>query len=381
MTRDKNSYSLLDIVGILYRWKKPLLSLILATTLSAILVSLILDDYYTAYATFVPTNEEQKLFDSAGNLTLYGGDDAVSRVLIFTESSPFVSYMIDEFNLAKVYDIDDSTPKGRNKVEKRFRKLYDIKRNKHSGLEISIQDKDPNVAAKMVSFALHKIEQLYRNATAGNKELIKQTYEKAILEKERELIIVADTLTRLRKKFNIFDVESQSESLSTMLASLESKLIFDKAKLKSFIRMNAPRDSIINVRARIDGAENQRDMMRGGLSNGVQLETSADIYAFNRGRDLIIYWETKITNLNEELSLIITQFAKFKTHAYSNIAGIIILEPVQVPNLKSYPIRSFIVLGSTLAAIIIGIIGILLLDIYKRVNWKDVLYEKPISNT
>ena len=280
-----------------------------------------------------------------------------------------------------MYDIDDSTPKGRNKVEKRFRKLYDIKRNKHSGLEISIQDKNPNEAAKMVSFALHKIEQLYRNATAGNKELIKQTYEKAILEKERELIIVADTLTRLRKKFNIFDVESQSESLSTMLASLESKLIFDKAKLKSFIRMKAPRDSIINVRARIDGAENQRDMMRGGLSNGTQVETSADIYAFNRGRDLIIYWETKISNLNEELSLIITQFAKFKTHAYSNIAGIIILEPVQVPNLKSYPIRSFIVLGSTLAAIIIGIIGILLLDIYKRVNWKDVLYEKPISNT
>ena len=78
---------------------------------------------------------------------------------------------------------------------------------------------------------------------------------------------------------------------------------------------------------------------------------------------------------------IITQFAKFKTHAYSNIAGIIILEPVQVPNLKSYPIRSFIVLGSTLIAIIIGIIGVLLLDIYKRVNWKEVLYEKPISNT
>lgn len=381
MTIDKNSYSLLDIVGILYRWKKPLLSLILATTLSAILVSLILDDYYTAYATFVPTNEEQKLFDSAGNLTLYGGDDAVSRVLIFTESAPFVSYMIDQFDLAQVYKIDDSTPKGRNKVEKRFRKLYDIKRNKHSGLEISIQDKDPTVAAKMVSIALHKIEQLYRNATAGNKELIKQTYEKAILEKEKELIIVADTLTRLRKKFNIFDVESQSESLSTMLAGLESKLIYDNAKLRAFVRMKAPRDSIINVRARIEGAENQRDMMRGGLSNGTQVETSADIYAFNRGRDRIIYWETKIANLNEELSLIITQFAKFKTHAYSNIAGIIILEPVQVPNLKSYPVRSFIVLGSTLAAIIIGIIGILLLDIYKRVNWKDVLYEKPISNT
>ncbi|MCH2022167.1 MAG: capsule biosynthesis protein [Saprospiraceae bacterium] len=381
MVKEKNNYTLLDIIGILYRWKKPLLVLVLVSALGSIVASLLLDDYYTAYATFVPTNEEQKLFDSAGNLTLYGGDDAVSRVLIFAESAPFVNYMIHEFNLDSVYNIDASTPRGQNKVEKRFRKLYDIKRNKHSGLEISIQDKDPEVAFTMVKRALDKIEVLYRNATAQNKELIKQTYEKAILEKEKELIVVADTLTRLRKKFNIFDVASQSESLSAMLSKLEGNLVYDEAKLAAFIKYKAPRDSIVNVKARIEGAIKQQKLMRGGLRNNENIETSSDIYAFNRGRDLIIYWETKITNLNEELSLIITQFAKFKTHAYSNIAGIIILEPVQVPNLKSYPIRSFIVVGSILVSIILGVIGVLILDTYKRVDWEEVLYEKPINHT
>jgi capsule polysaccharide export protein KpsE/RkpR len=381
MSKDKNSYSLLDIIGILFRWRIPLMTLIVSTTLAAVITSCMLDNYYTAYSTFVPTNEEQKLFDSAGNLTLYGGDEAVSRVLIFAESAPFVTYMINSFQLDSIYGIDITKSGGQNKVEKRFRKLYDIKRNKHSGLEISIQDKSPEVAKRMVDVALKKIEQLYRNATADNKELIKQTYEKAILEKEKELIIVADTLTRLRKKFNIFDVKSQSETLSAMLSGLESDLVYDKAKLQAFLEMKAPRDSIINVKARIKGATMQRELMRGGTKKNPELETSADIYAFNRGRDLIIYWETKITNLNEELSLIITQFAKFKTHAYSNIAGIIILEPVQTPNLKSYPIRSFIVIATTLVSIILGIIGVLLLDLYKRINWKEVLYEKPLSNT
>jgi uncharacterized protein involved in exopolysaccharide biosynthesis len=381
MNKDKNSYSFLDVVGILYRWKTPLIILILATTICSVVVSLLLDDYYTAYATFVPTNEEQKLFDSAGNLTLYGGDDAVSRVLIFAESAPFVSHMIEKFNMADRYDIDASIPKGQNKVEKHFRKLYDIKRNRYSGLEISIQDKDPNVAFDMVKEALAKIQELYRGATSGNKGLIKQTYEKAIAEKEKELIEVADTLTRLRKKFNIFDVNMQSKTLSAMLTNLESSLAFDRAKLETFIEMRAPKDSITNTQARIAGAASQLDLMRGGDPENPGLITSTDIYAFNKGRDLIIYWETKIANLNEELSLIITQFAKFKTHAYSNIAGIIVLEPVQVPNLKSYPVRSFMVIGSILVSIILGIIGVLILDMYKRVNWKEVLYEKPISHT
>lgn len=381
MNKEKTNYSLLDIIGILYRWRMPLIGLVLSTTVGAIIVSLLLDNYYTAYATFVPTNEEQKLFDSAGNLTLYGDDEAVSRVLIFAESSPFVNHMIQKFNLAERYDIDVSSAKGQNQVDKAFRKLYDIKRNKHSGLEISIQDKDPQVAYDMVQEALNKVEELYRAATSGNKELIKETYEKAIAEKEQELIEVADTLTTLRKKFNIFDVKTQSKELSAMLTSIEGQLAYDQAKLKKFIEMKAPKDSIINTEARIAGSMNQKALMRGGLKGQEKIETSTDIYAFNKGRDPVIYWETKIANLNEELSLIITQFAKFKTHAYSNIAGIIVLEPVQVPTLKSYPIRSFMVIGATLVSIILGIIGVLILDAYKRINWKEVLYEKPISHT
>lgn len=380
MNQERTNYSLLDIIGILYRWKKPLGILILTTTIGSIIVSLLLDDYYTAYATFVPTNEEQKLFDSAGNLSLYGGDEAVSRVLIFAESAPFVSHMIEKFKLAERYNIDATTPKGQNKVEKHFRKLYDIKRNKYSGLEISIQDKEPEMAYNMAIEALDKIKDLYRAATSGNKGLIKETYEKAIEEKEEELIKVADTLTILRKKFNIFDVNTQSKALSTMLTSIESKLTYDEAKLALFRSMGGNRDSIINTEARLAGARKQRELMRGGSLLAPDVQTTSDIYAFNIGRDPVIYWETKIANLNEELSLIITQFAKFKTHAYSNIAGIIVLEPVQVPNLKTYPIRSFIVLGSTLIAIILGVIGVLMLDAYKRINWKEVLYEEPINH-
>ena len=144
--------------------------------------------------------------------------------------------------------------------------------------------------------------------------------------------------------------------------------------------MGGNRDSIINTEARLAGARKQRELMRGGSLLSPDVQTTSDIYAFNIGRDPVIYWETKIANLNEELSLIITQFAKFKTHAYSNIAGIIVLEPVQVPNLKTYPIRSFIVLGVTLIAIILGVIGVLVLDAYKRINWKEVLYEEPINH-
>lgn len=380
MDNSKN-YSLLHIVGTAYRWRKHLLIFILAAALGSVGISLLLPNYYTAIAVFVPSNEEQKLFDSGGNLSLYGGDDAINRILVFSESSEFTLFMIDSFNLAERYDVDNSTSKGKYEVAKQFKKLCNVQRNKFSGLDLSIQDKDPNQAALMVKAALRKIEDLYRNATAPNKEMIKATYEISIHDRLNDLKEASDTLAKLRRQYNIYDVGKQSEALSSMLTSTESALISQQARLFSYIKNKGHKDSITVTKARIAGAERRLGMLRGEEQviwghDSVRYETSMNIYAFNEGRDQIIFFEAKRANLNDEITFFNEQFAKFKAHAYSNVASIILLEPVEVPNIKSYPIRSLIVIGSVLLATFLGLAGILFMDIYNRINWKEVLHEK-----
>src|SRR5690606_29898451 len=142
--------------------------------------------------TIIPANEEKDLFGKEGkNNSLYGDEDAIDRAIIFANSSQLVGFMIQEFNLAERYNINASTPKGEERVGKRFRKLYNVKKNEHSGIEISIEDTHPDTAAKMLSVAIARIEALYKNATVGNKQLILETYENALVEKKRDLGIVS----------------------------------------------------------------------------------------------------------------------------------------------------------------------------------------------
>jgi uncharacterized protein involved in exopolysaccharide biosynthesis len=49
------------------------------------------------------------------------------------------------------------------------------------------------------------------------------------------------------------------------------------------------------------------------------------------------------------------------------------LEPVQVPKIKSYPVRSLLTIAALFISLVIGLIGALVLDLNKRIDWKSVL--------
>ena len=56
----------------------------------------------------------------------------------------------------------------------------------------------------------------------------------------------------------------------------------------------------------------------------------------------------------------------------TKISALILVESAKVPIVKSRPKRSIIVFSAAMIALIFSIIGVLLIDNYKNVNWNDV---------
>ncbi len=367
------SFNLLDVVSSIWRWRKQVLIFVAVVTIGTVIVSFFLSDYYTAYVTIIPANEEKNLFGDGGkNNSLYGDGDAIDRAIIFSESSPLVEYMIQEYDLATRYRINTSTPKGQAKVAKRFRKLYRVKKNQHSGIEISIQDTDPEMSAKMLSSVLSKLEELYKQATAPNKEMILKTYENALAEKKQELDAVYESLITLRRKYKIYDIKTQAELLATLIVNTEGNLAEDKAKLESYRKQSGRQDSITNLIARVSAGEQKLTMLN---NQNDSLQSAINLKSYNEGREQIVYFENQIESLNKDISIILSEYTKFKTQANTQAASIIILEAVQVPKIKSYPVRSLLVIGAGFLSIIIGIFGALILDLNKRIDWGKVFNE------
>lgn len=363
------SYSFLDIIGIIYRWRKQIFILSGATLVTTTIITLLLSNYYTASAIFAPANEEKELFKAEGakNNSLYGDEDAVDRTLIFANSAELVGHIAHTFNLAERYGIDTSTAKGQDRLQRRFRKLYDVRKNEYGGIEISVQDHDPVMAAKMVEEVLRKIAELRRAATSGNRQLILQTYQNALDEKRNELRIASDSLMRLRMRYNIFDAEQQGEILASMIVGAESQLVESKAKLAAF-QSGGKRDSIVNMQARVEGLTRKLEMLKAkGDSTSFNLEN------YNKGRELVLYYDNLIESINETIGTIQDELAQFRAQANTKADAIIVLEAAEVPKVKSYPVRSLIILGATLLAAFLAVLAAIVLDVYKKVDWKTVL--------
>jgi len=364
------SFNLLDLLASLWRWRKHILILMAAVSLGTIVISLFLPNYYTASCTFVPANEDKDLFgkDSKNN-SMYGDEEAVDRAIIFANSAPMVDYMVKEFKLAERYAINASTPKGESRVSKRFLKLYNVKKNDHGGIEISMQDKDPQMAAKMLNAAIAKIDALYKQATQPNKDLMMKTYEAALDNKRKELRDIGDSLYLLRKKYAVFDVKTQGELLSTLLMDTESQLAENSAKLEAFRKIGRA-DSIANLTAKVQGLNKKLEILN---SKSDSANSSISVNAYNEGRELIMYYDAQTESINEDIAEILQEYTRFKAQASSTTSSIITLEPVQIPKIKSYPVRSIMVIAAAFLSLMLGVIGALVIDLNKRIDWKEVL--------
>ena len=364
------SFNLLDVFASVWRWRKQIILLSAFVTIGTIAVSLFLPNYYTATSTFVPANEDKDLFNREGkNNSMYGDEDAVDRAIIFASSAPLVEFMIKEFKLAERYKINATSPKGESKVSKRFLKLYNLKKNEHGGIEISIQDTDPQMAAKMLNAAIAKIDELYKQATSPNKELMLNTYENALTTKRNELKSIGDSLFMLRRKYSVFDVKTQGELLSTLLVETESQLAENSAKLDAYRKIGR-QDSIANLSAKVQGLNKKLEMLN---SKSDSVNSSLSINAYNEGRELIMYYDSQTESINEDIGEILKEYARFKAQADSKTSSIIVLEPVQIPKIKSYPVRSLLTIAALFISLVIGLIGALVLDLNKRIDWKSVL--------
>ena len=364
------SFNLLDLLASVWRWRKQILLLSAVISVGTIVVSLFLPDYYTATCTFVPANEDKDLFGKDGkNNSMYGDEEALDRAIIFANSAPMVDYMVKEFKLADRYKINANTPKGESKVSKRFMKLYNVKKNDHGGIEISMQDKDPKMSATMLNAAIAKIDALYKQATQPNKDLMLKTYETALDNKRNELRSIADSLYILRRKYSVFDVKTQGELLSTLLVETESQLAENSAKLEAFKKIGR-QDSVANLSAKVQGLNKKLEILN---SKSDSVNSSISVNAYNEGRELIMYYDAQTQSINNDIAEILQEYTRFKAQAASNTSSIITLEPVQLPKIKSYPVRSVMVLAAAFLSLMIGLIGALVIDLNSRIDWKEVL--------
>lgn len=215
--KDDNQF--VDLVPILWSWRKALIMGFLCTLVVSVIITLLLPNYYRSRTIFYPVNASltKPIVDANDrSLTYYGDDNDTDRLLSIGHSVDLVYHLAREFNLADHYEIDTSKVKAQDQIFKKFNKLYSIHKTPQDAIELTIEDVDPEIAKQLTIGARTFIENKARSiAKTSQMEIISST-ERNVNQQLKKLDGITSEISRYRKEFGIYDTQFQAEAFATL---------------------------------------------------------------------------------------------------------------------------------------------------------------------
>lgn len=362
--------NLLPFAHTLWAWRKTIILLGLLAFLGSILISLMLKNYYRATTIFYAASEDvskpNKIFSSE-DVRYYGNNEDIERVMTIGYSKPCIEFLIDSFDLYAHYKINPDEFRAAYKVKQSFLKHYTLTKTKYNALELSFEDKDKILATRIANAAREKIDQLGSSLASHTHLSLVESYNRTLQNKDILIRLLDDSLVFLREKYHIFDPETQSELLSSLVTSVEAAYVKENAKLNSLLQQQAngarvSRDSITLLRALISGYRIQLDSMtnRHGASR-------ININQFNQWRSKLEQLNDLLSKSKEQNNQIILLRDQLLAAIHAPPATLILVEEATIPLNKSRPKRMILVLASTAAAVILGFMYIVLFERFKLI--------------
>lgn len=370
----ENRDNLLGVFRTIYHWRKTIRNVCLLTLVGSIVVSLLMDNYYEAKTIFYPASPQlanpELMFGNTGQVTdYYGSDRDLDRLAEIASGKEVEDFMVHRFNLYEHYDIDSTAKDGRYKVRKHFRSLYNAQKNKNDAIELSIEDVDPKLAADMANAARDKVNAIGQRLTKESQSKLLAAFESNIKRKTEELVLLGDSLRHTQAYYGIFNVGVQGDQISEQLATSESEIVRNRAKLDILEKdPRIPRDTIAYIRANLNASEQQRRQL---MSKDTTTENMT-LKRFTEGMPQIAILQDLHFQARKQLSYDMERYNQILATYNTDIPALLVVEAAEVPLTKSRPKRSLIVIGALVAAFLFTVLAALIADAYRDVRWRDI---------
>jgi len=356
--------NLIDLFSVLYRNRKRIIYSCLAAAVLTAVLSLLLKNYYQATTIFYPASTDLAKPVPVGgvedNRNYYGNDFDLDRLLTIANSDEVAEYLITKYDLYTHYDIDSTSKRGPSNLRKKLRKLYKTEKSRFDAIELSVEDKNPELSAQMANDAREKVNTIAQGLIKGSQYKMVKAYDETLVKKEIGIKALSDSLARVRAKYKIYSVESQGEVFGENLTVTQSNIMNTSARLKAYKEMSGPQDSIRKLQILLKGLENQYS----ALEKNVAL--------FNEGYSTVLSLELEQRKFADQLAIDKERYKQLKLTYDSPFAAIHLVQEAEVPNLKSRPKRSLYVIGITLLTGILSMLWILLSHQFKNTGWREV---------
>lgn len=211
-----------EVLGVLWRWKKPLFIIFSLSFLAAAIFSspIFIKPKFKSFARVYPTN-----------LKKYSEESPTEQMIQILESDAIRDTLCSRFKLDTLYEIKHDEPYYKDLLYREYSDHVQFKKTKYESVEIEVLSISPQVSYDMVK----SIIDLYniQVKTLQDEKLFEavNTVKEMMVQKKIEMDTLESELNILRREFGILDYGSQVKNLSKEYYKLLARSNVDPNKL------------------------------------------------------------------------------------------------------------------------------------------------------
>ncbi|TVQ47131.1 MAG: hypothetical protein EA362_06935 [Saprospirales bacterium] len=359
----KEKDQIANIASALYRNRKRLIYLGLIAFVLSAAITLLMPNYYEATTVFYPTSEDlikpEKLFGGAQtDMRFYGTDAEMDRLIAMAQSPELFDYLIEKFELTERYGIAPDSRQWRTRVRNQLDENLTIRKTRFDGIELSVEDTDPEIAAQMANSARERLASIAERVLKSAQKNMIETLDKTVMEKEVMVSILRDSLVRMRQYYGIYNLDAQSEHFAGLISQLETDL--EKERVKFDILSANPRisrDTLTFMEANLRGMEQQYRFLTEGDE-----EQLSGLRRMNVGMPLIQMLQSQHYREYTQLDYDRMRLKNLRAANRAPFQAVFVIQEAYPPDRKVRPKRSLIVLASVFFVIFFGALGIVAIE-------------------
>lgn len=343
----ENAFNLLYIFQVVKKHLTYIAAVVGVSMLLAIILTLpaIYKPEFKSSTVIYPTAAERydaiNLFHDEPILYLYGESKDVEKLETLANSERIKMFVIDSLDLWDAYGVDpenDAYPK--HEVLKTYDGMINTVRISGNGLEIQAYDTDPQRAADIVNLIVEQVDIVNKEMINKNKNSIYSMYKGVYDELVEQMELYTDSARNVRKRYNVLNTETQTESLTEQILLAQNELAISKA------RGGSNRIPLSKLKSLVEDSP----------------EFPINLESFREGLDQVLSLEEIIEYISRDVKDVREKVEVLEMMQSETFTTILITEEAQAADKKARPIRWVILLVTIVIAALVSVIGAVLLD-------------------
>jgi uncharacterized protein involved in exopolysaccharide biosynthesis len=356
--------SLLDLLIVIVRYRWLIFKITACTIGVAIILSLLLPTKYTAMTSILPPQQGAssgsalmaQLSSGLGSVaSLAGGSLGLKNPndlqVAMLKSRTVEDAMVDRFHLVDFFKL-----KHQSDARKSFEKIVDIDSGAKDGLiRISVTDRDPKRASEMANAYVEEFKRLSATLAVTEASQRRLFFEQQLTQAKDNLATAEEDLKKTEQKTGLVQLDAQTRATIELLADLRGQIAAKEVQIsamRSFATGENPDLQIAEQQlAGLRAQEQRMGAASEGATNALIPKGNmqeAGIEYIRKLRD-VKYFETIF-------DLLARQYEVAKVDEARQGAVVQIVDRAVVPDRKSSPQRTLIVLGSVLLGLFLGVV-------------------------